>query len=129
MVYILSRSMEADMFAKIKRIDILSRSMEADMFAKIMRINILSRSMEADMFAKIKRIDIKCPEVWRLMYLLKWSNVLFRSVVDFVVSICITTYAITMDVTLVVETAERYFVYFVAPKLMFLAPYSFHFMV
>ena len=50
--------MEADMFAKVKRINILSRSMEADMFAKVKRINILSRSMEADMFAKVKGSDV-----------------------------------------------------------------------
>ena len=34
-----------------------------------------------------------------------------------------------MDVALVIETAERYFVYFIAPKLMSLASYSFHFVV
>ena len=41
----------------------------------------------------------------------------------------ITACSIIMDVALVIETAERYFVYFVATKLMSLASYSFHFVV
>ena len=41
----------------------------------------------------------------------------------------ITVYSIIMDVTLVIETAERYFVYFVPNKLMSLASYSFDFVV
>ena len=44
-------------------------------------------------------------------------------------SIGITTCSIIMDVVLVIETAERYFVYFVVTKLMSLASYSFHFVV
>ena len=34
-----------------------------------------------------------------------------------------------MDVVLVIETTEQYFVYFVATKLVSLASYSFHFVV
>ena len=49
--------------------------------------------------------------------------------VIFVVSIGITACSIIMDVALVIGTAERYFVYFVATKLMSLASYSFHFVV
>ena len=41
----------------------------------------------------------------------------------------ITATTIIMNVALVIETAERYFVYFIAPKLMSLASYSFHFVV
>ena len=41
----------------------------------------------------------------------------------------ITACSIVMDVALVIETAERYFVYFIATKLMSLASYSFHFVV
>ena len=44
-------------------------------------------------------------------------------------SIGITACSIIMDVALIVETAERYFVYFVATKLMSLASYCFHFVV
>ena len=44
-------------------------------------------------------------------------------------SIDITACSIIMDVALVIETAERYFVYFVATKLMSLVSYSFHFVV
>ena len=48
---------------------------------------------------------------------------------DFVVSICIATYSIVVNVVLVIETAERHFVYVIASKLMFMASYGFHFMV
>ena len=41
----------------------------------------------------------------------------------------ITACSIIMDVALVIRTAERYFVNFVATKLMSLASYSFHFVV
>ena len=47
----------------------------------------------------------------------------------FVVFIGITACSIIMDVALVIETAERYFVYFVATKLMSLASYNFHLVV
>ena len=49
--------------------------------------------------------------------------------VYFVVSIGITACSIIMDVALVIETAERYFFYVIATKLMSLASYSFHFVV
>ena len=44
-------------------------------------------------------------------------------------SIGITACSIIMDVALVIETAERYFVYVIATKLMSLASYSFYFVV
>ena len=45
----------------------------------------------------------------------------------FVVSIGVATYSIIMDVALVIEATE--FIYFVTSELMFLASYSFHFVV
>ena len=45
------------------------------------------------------------------------------------VSIGITACSIIMDVALVIETAQRYFVYLVATKLMSSASYNFHFVV
>ena len=53
----------------------------------------------------------------------------YCSLIYFVVPIGITACSIIMDVALVIKTAERYFVYFVATKLMSLASYSFHFVV
>ena len=47
----------------------------------------------------------------------------------FIVSIGITACSIIMDVALVIKTAERYFVYFIATRLMSVASYSFHFVV
>ena len=91
-------------FAKVTRIDILSRYMDANILES-KRIYILSRSMEAD--------------IWRK----------YCSLIYFVVSIGITTCSIIMDIALVIETAERYFVYFVATKLVSLASYCFHFVV
>ena len=44
-------------------------------------------------------------------------------------SIGITACSIIMDVPLVIEAAEQYFVYFIATKLMSLVSYSFHFVV
>ena len=44
-------------------------------------------------------------------------------------SIGITVCSIIMDIALVIETAERHLVYFIATKLMSLASYSFHFVV
>ena len=58
-----------------------------------------------------------------------FEKVLFINLFYFVVSIGITAYSIVMDIALVIKTAERYFVYFVATKLMSLASYSFHFVV
>ena len=106
-INILSRSMEADMFAKVKRIDILSRSMEADMFAKVKRINILSRSMEADMFTKVREA-ISSPQYGYRFLMKDWCHlsILFCSV-----------------------HRHGYLFHFKAPKLMFLASYSVHFVV
>ena len=58
-----------------------------------------------------------------------FEKVLFINLFYFVVSIGITACSIIMDVALVIKTAERYFVYLVATKLMSLASYSFHFVV
>ena len=60
---------------------------------------------------------------------LYFEKVLFINLFYFVVSIGITACSIIMDVALVIKTAEQYFVYFVATKLMSLASYSFHFVV
>ena len=49
--------------------------------------------------------------------------------VIFCVSIGITACSIIMDVALVIKTAERHLIYFVATKLMSLASYCFHFVV
>ena len=45
----------------------------------------------------------------------------------FVVSIGITACSIFMDVALIIKTAEQYFVYFIATKLMFITSDCFHF--
>ena len=58
-----------------------------------------------------------------------FEKVLFINLFCFVVSIGIATHSIIMDVALVIKTAERHFVYFIATKLMSLASYSFHFVV
>ena len=58
-----------------------------------------------------------------------FEKVLFINLFYFVMSIGIATHSIIMDVVLVIETAERNFVYFVATKLMSLASHSFHFVV
>ena len=55
-----------------------------------------------------------------------WCH-LFYFVVS--VGVALATYSIIVNVALVIETAERYFIYFIAPKLMFLASYSCHFVV
>ena len=47
----------------------------------------------------------------------------------FVVSIGITACSIIMDVALVIKTAERNLIYFIATELMSLASYCFHFVV
>ena len=54
-----------------------------------------------------------------------FEKVLFINLFYFVVSIDIATHSIIMDVALVIKTAELYFVYFIATKLMSLASYSF----
>ena len=98
--------------------------------------------MEADILES-KKGSISCPEVWRPifwkvkkdLYLVQkyggryFEKVLFINLFYFVVSIGITACSIIMDVALVIEAAERYFVYFIATKLMSLASYSFHFVV
>ena len=58
-----------------------------------------------------------------------FEKVLFINLFYFVVSIGITACFIIMDVALVIETAERYFVYFIATKLVSLASYSLNFVV
>ena len=47
----------------------------------------------------------------------------------FIMPASVTCYSIIMDVALVMEATERHFVYFEASKLMFLASYSFHFVM
>ena len=47
----------------------------------------------------------------------------------FVVSIGITACSIIMYISLVIKTAERNLIYFVATKFMFLASYRFHFVM
>ena len=58
-----------------------------------------------------------------------FEKVLSINLFYFIVSIGITVCSIIMDVALVIKTAERHFVYFMATKLMSLASYSFHFEV
>ena len=58
-----------------------------------------------------------------------FEKVLFINLFYFVVSVGITACSIIIDEALVIEAAERYFVYFIATKLMSLASYSFHFEV
>ena len=58
-----------------------------------------------------------------------FEKVLFNNLFYFIVSIGITASSIIKDGALVIKTAERYFVYFVATKLIPLASYSFHFVV
>ena len=58
-----------------------------------------------------------------------FEKVLFINLFYFVVSIGIAACSIIVDVALVIEAAERYFVYFIAAKLMSLASYSSYFMV
>ena len=58
-----------------------------------------------------------------------FEKVLFINLFYFVVSIGIATCSIVMDVSFVIESAERHLIYFVATKLMSLASYCFHFVV
>ena len=80
--------------------------------------------MEADILESKK--DLYLVQTYGGQY---FEKVLFINLFYFVVSICITASSIIMDVALVIKTAERYFVYFVATKMMSLASYSFHFVV
>ena len=59
----------------------------------------------------------------------KYCSLIYFILFYFIVSIGITACSIIVDVALVIEAAERYFVYFIATKLMSLASYSFHFVV
>ena len=58
-----------------------------------------------------------------------FEKVLFINLFYFVVSIGVTACSIIMNIALVIKTAERHFVYFVATKLMSLASYCFYFVV
>ena len=80
--------------------------------------------MEADILKSKK--DLYLVQKYRGRY---FEKVLFINLFYFVVSICIATHSIIVNVTFVIETAERYFVYFIAPKLMSLASYGFYFVV
>ena len=84
--------------------------------------HILSRSMEADILESKK--DLYLVQKYGGRY---FEKVLFINLFHFVVPIGITACSIIIDVALVIKTAERYFVYFIAAKLMSLASYSFHF--
>ena len=59
-----------------------------------------------------------------------FEKVLFINLFYFVMSIGIATCSIVvMDVSFVIEAAERHLIYFVATELMSLASYCFHFVV
>ena len=93
-------------------------------FEKVKRIYILSRSMEADILKSKK--DLYLVQKYGGRY---FEKVLFINLFYFIVSIGIATHSIIMDVAFVIETAERHFVHFIAPKLMSLASYCFHFVM
>ena len=80
--------------------------------------------MEADILKNRK--DLYLVQKYEGRYL---EKVLFINLFYFAVSIGITACSIIMDVAFVIKTAERYFVYFAATKVMSLASYSFHFVV
>ena len=85
---------------------------------------ILSRNMEADSLESKK--DLYLVQKYGGRY---FEKVLFINLFYFGVSIGITACSIIMNIALVIKTAERHFVYFIATKLMSLASYSFHFVV
>ena len=58
-----------------------------------------------------------------------FEKVLFINLFYFEVSIGIATCSIVLDVSFVIEAAERHLIYFVATELMSLASYCFHFVV
>ena len=59
-----------------------------------------------------------------------WKSIVHQFILFyFIVSIGITACSIVMDVALVIKTAKRHLIYFVATELMFLASYCFHFVV
>ena len=78
-------------------------------FAKVKRIDILSRCMEADILESKK--DLYLVQKYGGRY---FEKLLFINLFYFAVSIGTTACSIIMDVALVIKTAERYFVYFVA---------------
>ena len=80
--------------------------------------------MEADILES--KMDLYLVQKYGGRY---FEKVLFINLFYFVVPIGISACSIVMDVALVIKTAEQYFVYFVATKLMSLASYSFHFVV
>ena len=80
--------------------------------------------MEADILKSKK--DLYLVQKYGGQY---FEKVLFINLFYFTVSIGIATHSIIMDVALVIETAKRYFVYFISPKLMSLASYSFYFVM
>ena len=98
--------------------------------------------MEADILKSKKDLYL-VPEVWRPifckskkeLYLVQkyggryFAKVLFINLFYFVVSISIATCSIVMDVSFVIEAAERHLIYFVATELMSLASHCFHFVV
>ena len=84
----------------------------------------MSRSIEADVLKSKK--DLYLVQKYRGRY---FEKVLFINLFYFILSIGIATHSIIMDVAFVIETDERYFVYFIAPKLMSLASYCFHSMM
>ena len=86
--------------------------------------HILSGSMEANILESKKYLYLVQKYGGRY-----FEEVLFINLFYFVVSIGMTACSIIMDIALVIETAERYFVYFVATKLMSLASYSFHYVL
>ena len=94
-------------------------------FWKVKRIYILFQEYGGRYFAKVKRVYILFQKYGGRYF----EKVLFINLFYFVVSIGITACSIIMDVALVIKTAERHFVYFVATKLMFLASHCFNFVV
>ena len=66
MIFILSRSMEANILESKKDLYLVQKY-GGRYFAKVKRIYILSRSMEADVLQKQKG-SISCPEVWRPIF-------------------------------------------------------------
>ena len=86
--------------------------------------HILSRSTEADILESKK--DLYLVQKYGGRY---FEKVLFINLFYFVVSIGIGTCSIVMDVSFVIEAAERHLVYFIATELMSLASYCFHFVV
>ena len=70
-------------------------------------------------FCKSKEDLYLVPDVWRPICLIKGLY--------FVVSISITACSIIMDVALVIKTAERHLIYFIATNLMFITSDCFHF--